>query len=186
MAKKLPFKTAPKKETVDIGSEKHGIIEMPVLGDITVREQAYINDKLANQSNFLEIARISNKVARAEKIDPLAAHKFLTKVIANNLGRQAGELTKNEQNWQVRYAREIEHLSHFLLKNQWERQTVTAAALIRFRVEGCEDFTPEDANDMSQMLIQELYGFAILEQTGDTEEDLEEELEQDLIEQLGK
>ena len=186
MAKKLPFKTAPKVQTVELGSEKVGIIEMPVLGDITVREQSYINEELAEQSTFLEIARISNKLARAEKIDPIAAHRFITKVIADSLGRQVSELTEKEQSWQVRYAGEIEHLSHYLLRNQWERQTVTAAALIRFRLEGMGDFSRDDAQDLSQVLVQEIYGFAILEQTGDSEEEIEEEVQAELAEQLGK
>lgn len=186
MPKKLPFKTAPKAQTAEVGSEKVGIIELPVLGDITVREQAWINENLAEQSNFLEIARISNKIARAEKVDPIVAHNFLTKSIADSLGRQTSEMTKKEQSWQVRYAREIESLSHYLLKNQWERQAVTAAALIRFRIEGMEDFGREDAMDLSQVLVQEIYGFAIMEQTGSTEEEIEEGLQSDLEEQLGK
>lgn len=185
-SKKLPFKTAPKAETTELGSEKVGIIEMPVLGDITVREQAYINEEMATNSTFLEIARISNKVARAEKIDPIAAHQFITKVIADSLGRQVSALSEKEQNWQVVYAREIEYLSHYLLKNQWERQAVTAAALIRFRIKGMEKFDREDAKDLSQVLVQEIYGFAIFEQTGELEEEAEEELQADLVEQLGK
>ena len=58
------------------------------MGDVTVREQAYITDGLAKNSAFLEIARVANKVARAAKIQPVAAHRFLTKCVsANMLGK---------------------------------------------------------------------------------------------------
>lgn len=182
---KLPFKVAPAFEPVEVGNPKVGIIELPLFGDLTVREQSWINDQLATNSTFLEIARISNKVAKAQKIDPLAAHRFLTKTVAAALARKEDDFvfTEKEENWRVKYAREIEELCAFLLRNQWDRQAVTAAALIRFRVDGMEDFTADDARDLGQTLIQEIYAVALTEQTasgdGDSEED-EDQVREDL------
>lgn len=186
MAKKLPFITEPKKETYKAGNPKIGELEFSVYGDLTVREQAFINEKLAKNSVFLQIARIANKVAKAQKIQPVGAHKFLTKCITTALTPEAAEgidFTKNEENWKVLYAREIEELTQFLLATQWERQLVTAAAVIRYRLEGMEDFDVEDCRDLPQQLIQSVYAFALIEQTAeheDEEEDEEEQLEESL------
>ena len=184
---KLPFKVAPTYEPVEVGNTKVGVIELPLFGDLTVREQTWINDQLAQNSTFLEIARISNKVAKAQKIDPIAAHRFLTKCVASALARNDGKMewTEREENWRVKFAREIEELCAFLLRNQWDRQAVTAAALIRFRVEGMEDFTADDARGLGQTLVQELYGVALTEQqaAGDGELDVTDD---QLSEDLGK
>ena len=154
------------------------MIELPILGDITVREQAWITKKLGKQSTFLEIARISNKVAKAQRIDPLAAHRFLTKVISDSLGGGGTqEFSAKEEGWRLKYAREIEELSTFLLTNQFERQTVTAAALIRFRIEGMEDYDVDDARELPQNLVQEIYAFALTEQTEEDEEPVEDPAE---------
>ena len=184
---KLPFKVAPTYEPVEVGNTKVGVIELPLFGDLTVREQTWINDQLAQNSTFLEIARISNKVAKAQKIDPIAAHRFLTKCVASALARNDGKMqwTEREENWRVKFAREIEELCAFLLRNQWDRQSVTAAALIRFRVEGMDDFTADDARGLGQTLVQELYGVALTEQqaAGDGEIDVTDDK---LSEDLGK
>lgn len=187
MAKALPFKTAPKKTTQLIGNEKVGELEFPVLGDITVREQAYINDNMGKRSTFLELARIANKVAKAEKIQPIAAHKFLTKCATSALSPQLElEFIELEQNWKIKYAREIEELCEFLLKEQWERQCITAAALIRYRLEGMEDFEVEDARDMSQILITGIYAFSMMEMQEASDEEVEEPEEEKIAEDLGK
>ena len=185
MAKQLPFKTAPKTEVFTVGNATIGELEFPRLGDITVREQAYINDNLATNSTFLEIARISNKVAKAAKIQPVAAHRFLTKCATFAL-TQSGEFSENEGDLRIRFAREIEELCSFLLTNQVQRQMVTCAALIRYRLEGMGDFTAEDAAELPQTLLNEIYGFALIE-TGAAEEEPEEEnADKQLEERLGK
>ena len=123
-----------------VGNDKIGTLEFPVVGDLTVREQAYITDGMAKNSTFLELARVANKVARSAKIQPVAAHRFLTKcVTANMVGK--GDFDEKEENLRIKFAREIEELSTFLLKTQWERQLITVAALVRCRLEGMEEFT---------------------------------------------
>jgi hypothetical protein len=180
---KLPFKTEPKTETREIGNEEVGILEFPVLNDLTVREQAFINDKLSANSTFLEIARIANKISRSAKIQPIAAHGFVTKCVTYQmLGR--GTFDEKEENMRIKYARELEELGAFLLKAQWERQVVTTAALIRYRLKGMEDFDTEDARDMSQTLLTDIYSFSLIE-TGQAS-DPAQESEAEVIEALGK
>ena len=188
MAKTLPFKTAPKEEVYLVGNERVGELEFPVHGDLTVREQAYINEHLSKHSTFLEIARISNKIAKAEKIQPIAAHRFLTKCATAALNNQ-GDFDTKEENLRVKYAREIEGLIAFLLKIQWERQLITCAALVRHRLAGMEEFNPEDARELSQTLVTEIYGFSLLEvgaASAEDKTDSPEEMEAEIEENLGK
>lgn len=190
MAKPLPFKTAPTKQIHTVGNEQIGELEFPVMGDLTVREQAWINDHLKRKSTFLELARIANKVAKAEKIQPIAAHRFLTKCATSALNVTGNgpepDFDSKEENLRVKYAREIEELCEFLLATQWHRQCVTAAALIRFRLEGMEDFEPEDCEEMSQVLVTEIFGFALLEQTAAIGDEAEEITDEKIEEDLGK
>ena len=188
MSKALPFKTAPKAETKLVGDEGTGILEFPVVRDITVREQAFINDRLSKHSTFLEIARISNKVAKAEKMQPVVAHGFLTKCATKALTPQVElSFTDKEDNMRVKYAREIEALVAFLLTEQWERQLITVTALVRHRLEGMEDFEVEDARDLGQTLVMKIYAFALIEQGAADDTDLAgEPSEEDMAEQLGK
>lgn len=180
---KLPFKTEPKTETREIGNEDIGILEFPVLNDLTVREQAFITDKLTANSTFLEIARIANKIARGAKMQPIAAHAFVTRCVTfQMLGK--GTFDEKDENMRIKYARELEELGAYLLKSQWERQVVTAAALIRYRLKGMEEFSAEDARDLSQTLLTEIYAFSLIE-TGQAS-DPEEELESDVAIALGK
>ena len=182
---KLPFKTEPRQSTREVGNEDIGILEFPVIGDLTVREQAYINEHLAKNSTFLEIARIANKIAKSAKISPVAAHRFVTKAITFAM-LSKGEFDEKEDNLRIKFARELEELAAFLLKVQWERQMVTVAALIRYRLEGMEDFSVEDARDMSQILITEIYAFGLIEQgAAQDDEDLLES-EESIAENLGK
>ena len=182
---KLPFKTQPKTETREIGNEEIGILEFPVVGDLTVREQAFINEELANNSTFLEVARIANKVAKAAKIHPVAAHRFVTKCITFAMLSQ-GEFDEKEESLRIKFARELEELSTFLLNAQWHRQVVTVTALVRYRLEGMEDFSLEDAKDLSQQLLMEIYSFALVEMGAASEEEKDLESEKDLAASLGK
>ncbi len=188
MAKTLPFKTAPREEVYIVGNEKIGELEFPVVGDLTVREQAYINEHLSKHSTFLEIARISNKIAKAQKIQPIAAHRFLTKCATAALNG-SGQFDTKEENLRVKYAREIEGLIEFLLKTQWERQLITCAALVRHRLDGMAEFTPDDARELSQNLVTEIYGFSLIEQGAVVNESEEEQVldpEKVIEEKLGK
>lgn len=183
---KLPFKTAPKKLTKEVGNAETGILEFPVFGDLTVREQAFITEHLQKNSTFLEIARIANKVAKAAKIQPVAGHRFVTKCVTfQMLGK--GEFDEKEDNLRVKFARELEELAATLLQQQWERQLVTVTAVVRHRLEGMEEFSIEDARDMSQSLVTEIYAFALVETGAAHEgEEVKEQTEAELAEGLGK
>lgn len=160
----LPFRTAPRTAERVIGDEIAGELVFPVFGDLSVREQAFISERLATRSSFVEIAKVSNRIARAEKIAPLAAHRFLSNVIAQALGVGDDELDAINENRRLKYAAEIEDLSAMLVQQQWRRQVVMAAALIRFRLKGQEAFDVEDAEALGKTLVGAIYQFALEEE----------------------
>ena len=183
MAKKLPFKTSPKKAVMTAGDETVGILEFPVYGDLTVNETSWISEQVSKRSTFLELARVTNKVAREAKIDPVAAHSFLQRCASSALGLEA-EFTKKEDGMRIKFAREIEELTQFLLQSQWDRTVTTVTALIRFRLPGMQDFTVEDAKALPNKLISDINLIVLAEQGEAIEAQLEDA--PDLRESLGK
>ena len=180
--KKLPFKTEPRVKSVVVGDATVGELEIPVLGDLTVRESNWITENLAKQSTFLELARVSIKLAKAVKIQPAAAHDFLQRVCTEAITQQ-GTFTDKEKNYKVKFAREIEDLTHYLLQTQWEKTVVSVAAIIRFRIEGMEGFDVEDARELPTKIVNGIFSIVLSEQSG---EDVEEPTEKEITESLGK
>lgn len=172
MAKKLPFKTQPMQSTRTAGNEQVGILEFPLYGDLTVNETNWISEQTSRRSTFLELARVTNKVAREAKIDPVAAHSFLQRCASSALGIVV-EFTKKEEAYKIKFAREIEALTRFLLENQWDRTLTTVAALIRFRLEDMGDFDTDDAKELPNKLVSDVYAIALLEQGEIKEEDID-------------
>ena len=172
MAKKLPFKTQPKLSMRTAGNDQVGVLEFPVYGDLTVNESNWIAEQTSKRSTFLELARVTNKVAREAKIDPVAAHGFLQRCASSALGIEVA-FSKKEEGFKIKFAREIEGLTRFLLQNQWDRTLTTVAALIRFRLDDMSDFEVEDAKALPNKLVTDVYAIALLEQGEVTEEELE-------------
>jgi hypothetical protein len=159
----LPFRTAPQAAERVVGDARSGELVFPVMGDLSVREQLYISQALAQRSSFVEIAKVSNKIARAEKIAPLAAHRFLSNVIAQALGL-GEDLEDVNENRRIKYAKEIEDLSAMLLEQQWRRQVAYAAAVIRYRIKGQQHFDLSDAEALGKGLVGAIYQFALEEE----------------------
>lgn len=183
MAKKLPFKTQPQKATRTAGNDTVGVLEFPIYGDLTVNETNWISEQTSKRSTFLELARVTNKIAREAKVDPVVAHDFLQRCASTALGIEA-TFTKKEEGMKIKFAREIEGLTRFLLENQWDQTLTSVAALIRFRLKGMEDFEVDDAKELPNKLVNDVYGIVLLEQGQIQLSDLEEQI--DLAKELGK
>jgi hypothetical protein len=159
------------------------------MGDLSVRESEYISQALAKQSSFVEIAKVSNKIAKVEKIAPLAAHRFISRCIADSLGMGEeikGKEAEIHESRRLRFAVEIEALASFLLRQQWRRQVAMATAMVRFRVPGQGDFTEEDMEAQPQSLVLALAMFATEEQAARTSLPTQEEEDKATAEGLGK
>jgi len=189
MAKPLPFVVSPVALTRRVGNPTVGVLELPVMGDLSVRESQYIAETVGKWSPFVEIAKLSNRIAQSDKIAPFAAHKFLSQCISSALGMgedPKGKAAEIHEDRRLRYAEHIEALTSMLTRHQWRRQVAMAAAMLRFRVPGCEGYTEEDTEKLPEALVLALAHFATEEQVARLEAPSEEEADKETAESLGK
>jgi hypothetical protein len=173
----------------EVGDPVVGVLTLPVMGDLSVRETEYISKALAKRSSFVEIAKVSNRIARAEKITPLAAHRFVSQCIAASLGmgeELKGKEAEAHESRRLRYAEEVEALASFLLAQQWRRQVAMATAIIRYRVPGQEEYSETEAEALPGALVLALAQFATEEQAARTPTPSQEEEDKATAEGLGK
>ena len=80
----LPFVQAPEAPTLRrLGTAASGILEMPVLGGLTVGESAVVSDLLAaEQSAFVKGAQIADAIAKAEEISISEAFSIIESAIS--------------------------------------------------------------------------------------------------------
>jgi hypothetical protein len=159
------------------------------MGDLSVRESQFIAETVGKWSSFVEIAKLSNKIARIEKMAPLAAHRFISQCIASALGMgddPKGKAAEIHENRRLKFAEEIESLTSMLTRHQWRRQVAMAAAMVRFRVPGCEEYTEEDVEKLPESLVLALSQFAMEEQVARMETPTEAEADAETVEGLGK
>jgi hypothetical protein len=189
MAKPLPFVTAPAPLVRRVGNPATGVLELPVVGDLSVNESQFIAESVGKCSSFVEIAKLSNKIAKIEKMAPLAAHRFISQCIASALGMgddPKGKAAEIHENRRLKFAEEIEALTLLLTRQQWRRQVAMATAMIRYRVPGCEGYTEEDMQKEPESLVLALAQFAMEEQVSRMETPTEAEADAETAEGLGK
>ena len=152
----LPFLTPPvAQEKRKCGNAASGVLEMPVLGGLTVGEAAVISDLLANeQSSFVKGAQISDAIAKAEGISISEAFNIIEKSITGQeLEEEADEIRQ----------RNIES---------------TVTALVRCRLD-LPSWSVDDTRKMHRALYNDIWALAQDEQeaednpaTPPTEEEL--------------
>ncbi len=175
---KLPFLTKPKTDRIIIGSEQTGTLEFPVYNDLTVTEAAWLQGEGATKSAFNYTSQTALKIAKAERIKPLDAHFFVSKVLGAAMGAEV-ELSEAEQAWSVHYVRELEECALKVLEVTVAAQNCLVTCLIRHRLPGMESWTPTDTSNMPSELCHLIYEFAVQEQNRgvpETQEDAVKEL----------
>lgn len=181
---KLPFVTAPVQKTVKIGNERTGILEFPVYNDLTVQEAAWLQANAGAKTAFQHTSRLALKIARQEKVKPVESHAFVARVMAAAMGTPV-EFNSREEEWTVRYVRELEECGMNVLETSIATQNNLVTCVIRHRLPGMEDWSPSDTTGLPSELCDEIYAFAISEQNRGTYDDIQE-AQDDLAEMLGK
>lgn len=181
---RLPFETAPVQKTVKIGTEATGILEFPVYHDLTVNESAWMHSQGSTKTAFTYTSRLALKIARAEKVKPIDSHLFITQVLAAAMGAPT-DLPDEQNQWLVKYARDLEETAMKVLEVSVAQQNLLATVVIKFRLEGMEEWSPTDTSNLPSELCEEIYKFALAEQSRDQYEELPQ-TEESLAEMLGK
>lgn len=156
---KLPFIVAPpQQELRRVGNESVGILEIPVLGGITVGESAISAELLATeQSSFVAGARIADAIAKEENISLSEAFHIIESAVS---GR---ELEQKADEIRARHAERIEEVARIYTAAGQRNMEASVTALLRCRL-NLKDWSLDDTRTMPRKLFQDLWALVQEEQ----------------------
>lgn len=160
----LPFIQPPKeRELKRVGNEATGILEVPVLGGLTVGESATISELLAmEQSSFIAGAKVADAIAKEENISINEAFSLIESAIAGRtLEPDANEI-------RLRHATRIEQVAGIYSKAGQRSLEATVTAMIRHRL-NLPDWSLDDTKGLPRALFNELWKLAQAEQDAENQ-----------------
>lgn len=148
---KLPFVVAPRKpELRRVGNEISGVLEIPVLGGITVGEAGVTSELLAmEQSSFVTGARIADAIAKEENITLSEAFHIIEAAVG---GR---ELEPRADEIRTKHAERIEEVARVYTHAGRRNMEATVTALLRCRLNQ-PDWSLEDTRTLHEKLFNDL------------------------------
>ena len=151
----LPFVQAPEApKTRRLGTPASGILEMPVLGGLTVGESAVISELLANeQSSFVKGAQIADAIAKAEQISISEAFNIIEGAIS---GRQ---LEERAEEIRTKHAALIQEVAQVYASAGQRNMDATVTALIRCRC-NLPDWSIQDTRKEKRVLFNAIWQLA--------------------------
>lgn len=151
----LPFVQAPEAvSTRRLGTPASGILEMPVLGGLTVGESAVISELLAKeQSSFVKGAQIADAIAKAEEISISEAFNIIEGAIS---GRQ---LEERAEEIRTKHAEQIQEVAQVYASAGQRNMEATVTALIRCRC-NLPDWSISDTRAMHRALFNAIWQLA--------------------------
>ena len=151
----LPFVQAPEAPTTRrLGTPASGILEMPVLGGLTVGESAVISELLANeQSSFVKGAQIADAIAKAEEISISEAFNIIEGAIS---GRQ---LEQRAEEIRTKHAALIQEVAQVYAAAGQRNMESTVCALIRCRC-NLPEWSVADTRQMHRALFNAIWQLA--------------------------
>jgi len=171
---KLPFVVAPRKPEIRrVGNPASGILEVPVLGGITVAEAAVASELLAmEQSSFAAGARLADAIAKEENISISEAFHIIESAVFGNQLEDSADAVR------LRHIGRIEEIARIYTSSGQRNMEATVTALLRCRLE-LKDWSLADTLTMHRSLFDELWALVQEEQKAEdltsspvTEEDL--------------
>lgn len=155
----LPFLTPPAaQQKRKCGNAASGVLEMPVLGGLTVGESAVINELLASeQSAFVKGAQIADAIAKAEEISISEAFSIIESAIS---GR---ELEAEAEIIRTRHAAQIAEVARVYASAGQRNMEATVTAMIQCRCK-LSDWGIQDTRQMHRALFNAIWALAQEEQ----------------------
>lgn len=151
----LPFVQTPAAPKMRrLGTPASGVLEMPVLGGLTVGESAVITELLANeQSSFVKGAQIADAIAKAEGISISEAFNIIEGSISGK------EMEPRAEEIRTTHAALIQEVAHVYAAAGQRNMAASVTALIRCRCD-LPDWTVEDTNKMHRTLFNAIWQLA--------------------------
>lgn len=155
----LPFLQAPDAPTVRrLGTAASGILEMPVLGGLTVGESVVVSELLATEmSAFVKGAQIADAIAKAEEISISEAFSIVESAISGK------SLEADAEAIRTRHAAEIEQVARLYASAGQRNMEATVTALIRCRC-NLTDWAVDDTRKLHRVLFNAIWALAQEEQ----------------------
>ena len=149
---KLPYKTAPgKAETVTVGNEITGQLEIPKFGDLSPNERLFIKSQNIPDLRKMGV-NLARETAAKSGVPILEVYSALTNGDAQRLGEYLEDF--------IHFQEQMECISR-------QKTIVMATAVIKMRL--CPEWTIEASEDPQQIhpqLLNEVAEFARREESG--------------------
>lgn len=160
----LPFIQPPQaRELRRVGNEATGILEVPVLGGLTVGESATISELLASeQSSFVAGAKVADAMAKQEGITITEAFSLIESAISGRELEPEAELIR------LRHATAVEKVAGIYAKAGQRSLEATVTAILRHRL-SLPDWGVEDTRGLPRALFNELWQLAQDEQDAENQ-----------------
>lgn len=160
----LPFIQPPQaRELRRVGNNATGILEVPVLGGLTVGESATISELLAmEQSSFVVGARIADAIAKEEEISLSEAFSLIEAAISGKTLEPAADLIR------LRHAARIEEVAAVYSRAGQKSLESTVTAIIRHRL-NLPQWSVQDTKGLPRALFNELWKLAQEEQDAENQ-----------------
>lgn len=160
----LPFIQPPQaRELRRVGNDITGILEVPVLGGLTVGESATISELLAmEQSSFVAGAKVADAIAKQEDITITEAFSLIESAIS---GR---ELEPQAEVIRLRHAQAIEKIAGIYAKAGQRSLEATVTAILRHRL-NMSEWGIEDTKGLPRALFNDLWKLAQAEQDAENQ-----------------
>ena len=159
----LPFVQAPAPvKTRRVGNDATGILEVPLLGGLTVEESNTISEILRDeQSSLVAGAKLADAIAVDEKITISEAFRIIEDTVAGRTLEPAADTIR------LRYASRIEDIVKIFRDSSRRSAEATVTAIIRHRL--ClPDWSVTDTRGLLRPLYDEIYSLALDEQEAES------------------
>ena len=155
----LPFVVAPiKPQMRRVGNEISGVLEIPVLGGITVGEAAVTAELLAmEQSSFAAGARLADAIAKEENISINEAFHIIESAVF------ARELEPDADAIRIRHIARIEEVARIYTASGQRNMEATVTAMLRCRLD-LPNWSLADTRTLHRKLFEDLWQLARQEQ----------------------
>lgn len=158
----LPFLVAPRQHQARrVGTLDSGILEIPILGGLTVAESATVAELLAGDINvFVQGAQLADAMAQAEEISQAEAFAIVEQVMSGiKLDGKAEEI-------RIRYAERLEALAKVYAATGQRNIEANVTAVLRHRLE-LPNWGVEDTRKLPRVLLQDIWQLVVEEQNAE-------------------
>lgn len=159
----LPFVEAPhQRQPRRIGTSDTGVLEVPVLGGLTVLEGETIAELLdGQQSAFVRAAQLADVIAQAESTSHAEAFSLIEQAISGV------PLEPDAEELRLKYAERIEEVARVYNADGKRSMMASVTAIIRHRLDR-PNWTLEDTGKQPRALIAGIWELVLDEQAAES------------------